>query len=471
MTTSLSDEDDRPIRSLDDLCGVFHAAEKPPSAFRIGAEAEKFAVDSRTGAPLGYNGPHSVVRVFSALERSGWIPERELEGGPVIALRRGDSSITLEPGCQLELSGAALPDVHAVHAEFEEHLGELAPISEELGLVWLGVGFHPMARQSDLGWVPKQRYPVMKDYLPRRGSGAHDMMRRTATVQANFDYSNEADALRKLRVALQLSPLIHAMTANSPFYERRLAGKKSVRGEVWLNMDPERSGLIPSLWRKANPSYRDYVEWALDAGMFLFKRGARVFVNAGQKFRDFMAHGYQGERAKVADFKLHLNTLFPEARLKNTLEVRGCDSLPSELAMAVPALFTGILYDARALDQAEALTSPFAYETVEAARPELIRLGLGAKIGAVPARSLAERVLEIALGGLERRARRDEQGRDERRYLDALVMLNSAGRSPADTLSAGLEGTGPFSTAELIRRTLIRAIPELLLRPYAEREQ
>ena len=455
MTTPSSEEDDRPIRSLDDLCAVFQAAEKVPSAFRIGAEAEKFAVAATTGSPLEYEGPQSVVRIFEALAAYGWQPERELAGGPVIALRRGSSSVTLEPGSQLELSGAALPDVHAVHAEFEDHLRELAPISEELGLIWLGVGFHPLARQSELGWVPKQRYRVMKSYLPTKGSAAHDMMRRTATVQANFDYSSEADALRKVRVMLRLSPLIHAMTANSPFYERRLAGKKSVRGEVWLNMDPARSGLIPSLWHAPNPGYVDYVEWALDAGMFLFKRGERVVANTGQTFRDFLANGFQGERATIADFKLHLNTLFPEVRLKNTIEVRGCDSLPSELAMAVPALFTGLLYDTRALDEAEALAAPFAYETVEAARPELIRAGLAAKIGGVPAQRLAERVLEIAQGGLERRGRRDEQGRDERHYLDVLIALNAAGRSPADTLTAGLEGAGPFSPAELIRRTRI----------------
>jgi glutamate--cysteine ligase len=220
-------------------------------------------------------------------------------------------------------------------------------------------------------------------------------------------------------------------------------------------MDPDRSGLIPSLWQKSRLGYVDYVEWALDAGMFLFKRKDAVFANAGQPFRDFLERGFQGQRATVADFKLHLNTLFPEARLKNTIEVRACDSLPSELAMAVPALFTGILYDARALDEAEEIASTFDYETVEAARPRLIRVGLAASIGDRPAAPLAERVLEIAMGGLERRGRRDEHGRDERRYLETISALASTGRSPADTLTSGLHDEGPFSPSELIRRTRI----------------
>src|SRR5688572_2798313 len=261
------DDDDRPLKRAADLVEVFRAAEKRPGEYRIGAEAEKFAV-FRDGRPLPYDGPASVTTIFADLQRFGWQPERESEGGPIIALRRGKASITLEPGSQLELSGAALPDVHQVSAEIDQHLAELRDVSARLDLAWLGVGFHPLARQADLDWVPKQRYGIMREYLPRQGSGAHDMMRRTATVQANFDYESEADAISKLALSSRRSPILHAMTANAPFYERRLAGSKSVRGEVWLNMDPTRSGLIERVWRSPSPTYGDYVEWALDSGMF-----------------------------------------------------------------------------------------------------------------------------------------------------------------------------------------------------------
>lgn len=444
-------DDARPITDPAELAGIFHAAEKPPSRFLIGAEAEKFAVVEKSGAPLDYE--HGVTRIFAALETFGWVPERESEGGPVISLRRGAESITLEPGSQLELSGAALPDVHEIEKELDRHLAELVPVSRELGLVWLSVGFHPLASQAELGWVPKQRYGVMREYLPQKGYAAHDMMRRTATVQANFDYENEEDAIRKLVVSLRLSPLIHAMTANAPFEERRRSPFISRRGEVWRHMDPTRSGLIPPFWRKRSLGYRDYVEWALDAGMFLFKRGETVHYNTGQTFRDFLANGYRGQRATVGDFRLHLNTLFPEARLKNTIEVRACDAQRGELKHAVPALFTGLLYDQKALAEAEELALGFDLDTLEAARPALVTSALHADIAGGPARALAEKLLEIALGGLSRRARLDAQGRDERRHLGALVALVAEGRCPGDTTAEGVEVGATLSVPELVERT------------------
>jgi glutamate--cysteine ligase len=453
MATQPNDDDDRPLGGLADLVSVFESAEKPAERFRIGVEAEKFGVHAPTGAPISYDGERSVTRIFAALEKVGWLPERESETGPVVALRRNGASITLEPGSQLELSGAALPDLHAARAEFAEHLGELRAISEELELAWLGIGFHPIARQDELGWVPKLRYGVMKTYLPTRGYAAHDMMRRTATVQANFDYSNERDALRKLVVSLRLSPLVHAMTAHAPFRERLLTEQKSLRGEVWRHMDPARSGLIERLWKTKSPGYADYAEWALDAGMFLFKRGPNVIKNTGQPFRDFMKDGYDGHRATLADWRLHLNTLFPEARLKNTIEVRGCDAQRLELSMAVPAVFTGFLYDERALAEAEELARPFDYETVEASRPALVKDALGARIGDTPARALAERLLEIAVGGLERRARNDARGQSERSYLEPLARLVERGECPADETARGLTVGTEIEARELVERT------------------
>lgn len=454
MAANIDTTADRPIRALDELDELFRAAEKPADQFRIGAEAEKFGIFA-DGSPLHYEGEAGIVGIFEALADYGWEPERETPDGPVISLHRGAANITLEPGSQLELSGAALPDLHQVGDEFHNHLRELTPISKQLGLSWLGVGFHPLARQADLSWVPKQRYAIMREYLPTRGHAAHDMMRRTATVQANFDFSSEADALKKLKVSLKVSPLIHAMLANSPFKEGRLAGTKSVRGEVWLNMDPARSGLIPSLWSATKPSYRHYVEWALDAGMFLFKRAGKVVANTGQTFRSFMQDGFEGHRATVGDFKLHLQTLFPEARLKNTLEVRGCDSLPSHLALAVPALFTGLLYDARALDQLTELLEPLTLEVVNRDRPALIRQGLTAPLGEKRAVDYAQAVFDLASSGLSRRGRRNAQNEDERRYLKPLERLLAAAEAPADDLTRGLPPDATLSAAEVIDRCKI----------------
>jgi glutamate--cysteine ligase len=457
MNSTAAGDDHEPLRDKDHLCEVFRSVEKPPERFRIGAEAEKFALYA-DGTPLDY--ARGVSRVFSALEAYGWLPERESSDGPVIALRRADASITLEPGAQLELSGAALPDLHAVSSELDQHLAELGPVSQELGLSWLSVGFHPVARQADLPWVPKRRYGVMKDYLPTRGYAAHDMMRRTATVQANFDFSSEEDAMKKLMVSLRLSPLIHALTAHAPFAERRVSAHKSLRGEVWLHMDPARSGLIAPLWHKDRPGYLDYAEWALDAGMFLFKRGDRVLRNTGQTFRAFWRDGFEGERATFGDWRLHLNTLFPEARLKNTLEVRACDAQSGPLSMAVPALFTGILYDERALAEADALARRFDLTTLEAARPALVRDALAARVGTEAVAPMAERLLDIALGGLERRGQRDAAGRDERRYLEPLAELTRQAKCPADLVLQGLRPGQELDVSEIVRRTAL-ALPAL----------
>jgi glutamate--cysteine ligase len=457
---SVSPEDSAPVRSLDDLVSVFHAAEKPTSRFLLGAEAEKFAVHAETFAPLDYDGDFGVVRILEALTKYGWQREHENEGGPLVALRRGSASITLEPAAQLELSGAALPDVHAVSAEFDQHLSELRAISEQMHLVWLGVGFQPLARHADLPWVPKQRYPIMREYLPTRGSAAHDMMLRTATVQVNLDYASELDAMRKLRVGLLLSPLLNAVTANSPFVEGRLGGKKSLRGNVWLNMDPARSGIVRRVLESRTARYHDYAEWALDAGMFLFKRNGKAVANTGQTFRDFMTNGYNGEHATLADWKLHLNTLFPDVRLKNTIELRSCDALPHALTPVVSALAAGLFYDERALIEAENLVASLGLEAIDRARPELVTHGLGASIAGLPARALAEQLLELARGGLERRARLNAAGESEAVYLDPLQALVQAGMSPADLLTRGMNAEdGVIAAGELVERCKMERSP------------
>jgi glutamate--cysteine ligase len=447
-----STDDQRLLRTSDDLLELFQHAEKPRSAYRIGTEAEKFAVDSQTGAPLEYDGPRGVTRLFADFVKRGWREVRETEDGPVISLLRDQHSITLEPGSQFELSGAAVTSIHETRVELDEHFAELEGISKEMNLTWLGVGFHPLAKQSDLGWVPKQRYAIMREYLPPRGNGGLDMMRRTATVQGNYDFSDEADALKKLVVCLKLAPLVNALGANSPFIEGRLSGYKSRRGLTWLHMDPERSGIIPKLLENPKPGYRDYAEWALDAGMFLFKRDGRVIHNTGQKFRDFMLNGFEGERATFGDWKMHLNTLFPEARLKSTLEVRSSDSLPARLGCAVPALFTGILYDEQALAEADSFARELEVALLVKARPALVKDGLAAKIGDRPMQQLAERVLEIANDGLARRNLLNAEGKDERVHLELLTSLVQSGKTPADAMIEGLDENSTPSVADVIAR-------------------
>jgi glutamate--cysteine ligase len=448
---------DVPVRGIEDLLRPFLQAQKPEAEFRIGTEAEKFGVLADTFEPLPFDGPRSVRRVLELLaERHGWQQQREHDQGEVIALVRGDASVTLEPAGQLELSGAPFASMHDTAAEFAAHMHELHGLSGELGIVWLSLGFHPFARQADLPHVPKLRYAVMERYLPTRGPRALDMMRRTCTVQANLDYSSEQDAVRKLRVSLAVQPIATALFANSPFLEGRRGPNLSERAAVWIGMDPDRSGLLPFAWER-DLSFRAYIEWALDVPMFLIKRGNRVISNTGQTFRTFMVQGAEGERATLADWETHLNTLFPETRLKKTIEVRGADAQPSDLLCALPALWKGLLYDATALARLESLIAPLDAKTVDAARPEIARIALRAQLAGRSLQRWAEDVVDIARAGLARHAVRDAQGRDETLYLQPLQDLLAHGKTPADRLleaASAAEGS-PAWRARIIERARV----------------
>jgi glutamate--cysteine ligase len=282
------------------------------------------------------------------------------------------------------------------------------------------------------------------------------MMLRTCTVQANFDYANEADAMRKMRVGLKLSPLTTAVFANSPWYEGKPHGGVTYRGKVWLEVDPDRSGLLPVLLGK-DASYERYVQWALDVPMFLVKRGSEVVANTGQTFRSYWKNGVSGLKATQGDWQLHLNTLFPEVRLKKTIEIRGADAQGKSTRCALPALWTGIYYDERALAEADALTADWTHDELVKLRPEVWQKGLRAPFRGKPLAELAARVIEIAEGGLERRGHKREDGKDERVHLKRLRDLVSQGKCPADRLLEGMDQATDFRKEVMKRATLALA--------------
>lgn len=451
-TTEHTDLD--PIRRREDLASPFVDACKPSSEWRIGPEMEKFGLFEATRRPLPYEGERSVLRILEELASShGWKPEREHESGPIVALLRGDASVTLEPGAQLELSGGKSETIHQVDAELRAHMREIGPLSRAMGVRWLGVGFHPLARRADFAWVPKQRYAIMKTYLPTRGAHAIDMMLRTSTVQANFDYADEKDAMRKMRVALALSPLTTAMFANSPWKEGAAHGGLTYRGRIWLDVDPDRTGLLPRLWKRG-AGFDDYIEWALDVPMFLFKRGGHAIVNTGQTFRAFYESGFEGHRPTMDDWKTHLNTLFPEVRLKKTIEIRGADA-QTHMACALPALWTGLFYDEKALGDAEALVDGWGHDETAELRTRAWRDGLRTPFRGVPLARFAERVVALAEEGLARRARiAPATGKDERVHLARLRALVGEGRTPADVLLEGMDKERDPHAAMIERATI-----------------
>ncbi len=447
----MTNEAEAPLQSSDELLVPFTAHGGASGADRIGPEAEKFGILEADLSPIRYEG--GVLSVLRSLEKDHrWEADYEKAGGPLIALKRDGASITLEPGCQLELSGAPALDVHAIAAELRQHVAEIAPVSRELGVRWLSLGFHPFAKRDDLDWVPKARYGVMRKYLPTRGGHALDMMLRTSTVQANLDYSSAADAIRKVRIAQRIAPVTSGMFANSPWVEGKRADLLSMRCRVWLDVDPDRSGLLERLWPETS-TLGDYVDWALDVPMFLFKRAGEVVANTGQTFRSFMKDGFQGHRATQADWQLHVNTLFPDVRLKRTIEIRSADAQGFGMTLALQALYAGLLYDAQSLDALDELTRAWTFAEVLGLRNQVYQTGMKTPFRGKTAGDAAEAIVAIADAGLGRRARNDATGKDERQYLAPLIALVAARKCPADVLLEKVGDdpkNGLLAAAELI---------------------
>lgn len=447
------DDHARALESEDDLLAVFQSAFRPAARF-VGIEAEKFGFFA-DGRPLRYRdepGRPGVETLFRELARRyGWTPESELPGGPALSLARGGAGITLEPGSQFELSGSPCADVHAVFAEVESHRAELASLTEAAGLRWVGLGFNPFARPDDLDWVPKSRYPVMRRYLPTRGARGLEMMRRTATVQANFDFASEGDAMRKLRAGLAASVIATALFASSQVVEGVRRPIQSHRAWVWLDTDNDRAGLLPFAWR---PDARlgDYVRHALDVPMFIVKRGGEAIDATAYTFRRFLAEGIAGHRATAADWESHLKTLFPEARLQKTLEVRGADSVPARWSMALPALWLGLLYDEASLDFIDARLVALGHDAWAAARARVAAEGLRAPVGETTVGALARELLAVADAALARRARVDGEGRDERVFLAPLIEAAERGQSVGDVVLGDWSGDRPDALASLLER-------------------
>ncbi|MBM3513376.1 MAG: glutamate--cysteine ligase, partial [Alphaproteobacteria bacterium] len=343
MTSFRSDKSE-PITAKAQLIGVLAGGSKPKEQWRMGTEHEKFPYRRSDFTAVRYDGPDGIRAFLTGLMRFGW--EGVYEGENLIALsQKGKGSISLEPGGQVELSGAPLDNVHQTCGELSEHLAQVKTVGNELGIGMLGLGFTPNWRREDIQWMPKGRYKIMREYMPKVGTMGIDMMTRTCTVQVNLDYSSEADMVKKLRVSLALQPIATALWANSPFTEGKPNGKLSLRGTIWQNTDPARCGMIPFAFDDGM-GFERYVDYLLDVPMYFVYRNG--FIDAsGQSFRDFMAGklpAYPGQIPTIADFEDHMSTAFPEVRVKSYIELRGADSGPWARLCALPAFWIGILY-------------------------------------------------------------------------------------------------------------------------------
>ena len=423
---------DTPITDRAQLVEVLASGEKPVDAWRIGTEHEKFGFRLDDLRPPTFDGPRGIEALLTGLTRYGWTPVDE--GGHTIALLKDGASVTLEPAGQLELSGAPLEHIHQTCSEVESHLREVRAVADGLGLGFLGMGFQPKWARADMPWMPKGRYRIMRDYMPRVGSLGLDMMTRTCTVQVNLDYATEADMVKKFRVSLALQPVATALFADSPFADGLPNGYLSYRSHIWTDTDADRTGMLDFVFEDGF-GYERYVDYLLDVPMYFSYRDGTYHDASGQSFRDFLRGELPvlpGQLPTLRDWNDHMTTAFPEVRLKKYLEMRGADGGPWNRLCALPAFWVGLLYDDASLDAAWDLVRDFSMEERNALRDQVPKLALGTPFRNGTLRDLAIEALKISVAGLQRRARTNVRGQDERVFLETLVEIAESGQTPAE---------------------------------------
>ncbi|KHJ55670.1 glutamate--cysteine ligase [Aureimonas altamirensis] len=427
-----------PIDSVDDLTLYMKGGEKPKAQFRIGTEHEKFGFYANTLAPVPYEGERGIRSLLEGMQTlSGW--EAITDDGRIIGLAgaSGQGAISLEPGGQFELSGAPVETIHQTCRESNAHLADVRKVAKGLGIEFLGMGSSPLWTLAETPIMPKSRYDIMRNYMPKVGTRGLDMMFRTCTIQVNLDFADEADMRRKMQIGMKLQPVATALFANSPFTEGKPNGLVSWRSDVWRDVDNQRSGLLPFVFEPGF-TYRDYVEWALDVPMYFVMRDGVYHDATDITFRQFLDGAFKGRVAdatpNMGDWTNHLSTLFPDVRLKRFIEMRGADGGPWRRICALPALWVGLLYDEAAMAEAEALCADWTFEEVSAMREAVPTTGFATGFRDASVLELSRAVVAIARKGLKARARMNEEGNDESHFLAPLEEVVARGTTSAEEL-------------------------------------
>lgn len=427
-----------PIESLDSLAAYLAKGEKPQADWQIGVEHEKIPFYRQTRESVPYGGEKGIAALLQQLQHKMHLSPL-YDGKHVIGLQGSSTqgAISLEPGGQVELSGAPLVNLHKVKEELQQYFTTLAPIIDNLGMKFLALGASPLWENAQIHIMPKERYNIMRHYMPKVGKNGLDMMLRTATVQVNLDFADEEDMRRKMAVAMKLQPVATALFANSPFSGGKPNGYLSWRSHVWQHTDKQRTGILPFVFDK-NFGYAQYADWALDCPMYFIRRNKKYYDFTGVKFRDFLlgTPNAAGQRFTPIgqDFADHLTTLFPEVRLKQYLEMRGADAGPLPFLLALPAFWTGLLYDKEALNAAESLTKDFTFADVNKMYQYVPQRGLRAPFQQGCVLDIARQVLPIAQKGLVARAQFNKNRQDESIFLEPLLEISKTGLTAAEKL-------------------------------------
>jgi len=424
-----------PIESRADLIEALARGAKPKERWRIGTEHEKHVFHKGPIRPVAYDGQNGIRALLDGVTaKCGWTPL--MDGNAVIGLKgpAGEGAISLEPGGQFELSGAPLETLHETAKETALHLELVKLLAAPLDIHFLGLGVTPLWAVKDICAMPKSRYGIMTPYMEKVDTLGTSMMYRSATVQANLDFSSEPDMVKKLRVSLALQPIATALFANSPFVDGKDSGYLSFRSHIWLHTDNARTGMLPFAF-ESGMSFERYVDHALDVPMYFVIRDGKYVNVAGESFRAFL-HGHlpqlPRDRPTVADWENHLSTLFPEVRLKQFLEMRGADMGSAESITALSAFWTGLLYDTPALDAAWDLVKSWTAAERQALRNEVPRTALSTPFRKGTVFDIAREAVAIATAGLTNRGRLDAEGNNEAIHLAPLEQTLHLRKTPAE---------------------------------------
>ena len=429
-----------------DLIKWFEAGCKPKNLFRIGTEHEKFVYKLNSLKPVSYNEPSGIKNILKSLVRFGWVEVSE--SGNIIALRKDNQSITLEPGGQLELSGAPLENIHQTCSEVNEHLKQVKIIGNELNIGFLGVGARLEGKLSSDLWMPKPRYKIMKDYMPLVGNLGLEMMADTCTVQANLDYSSEQDMRRKLKTSFILQPIVTALFASSPIEKMKPSKYITRRAAIWFDVDKDRCG-TPKFIFDENLSFESWVDYALKVPMYFIKRNGQYINCAGASFEKFMLGKLEqlsNEKPTILDWEDHLSTIFTEIRLKQYIEFRGADAGPWKSLCALPALWVGLLYDSESLNEAESLAKSWSFDMYKKAYEEVPIKGLDLIINKRSINDHAKDLIAISKRGLKKRNFLDGTGNDESGYLNQLEEITHTGNSQAKKMLSMWNNNEPLKS-------------------------
>ena len=446
------------IESHDDLAAYLAGGEKPGADWRIGTEHEKFCFTTADQQPIPYEGDASIMTLFKGLMSLGWHPLEDAgkiialeDAGKIIALedQRG-ATISLEPGGQFELSGAPLVNLHQTCDEVHRHLAQVKTVADAHGIGMVGLGFTPFASLADMPMMPKGRYGLMKGYMPEVGTRGHDMMFRTCTIQVNLDFDSEKDMATKMQLGQALQPFATALFANAPLREGTKTGRVSERAFTWLDVDEAHSGLLVQALG-GDLTYEAYVQYALDVPMYFVLRDEAGFIDArGQSFRDFMdgkLPALPGEKPTIKDWENHLSTLFPEARLKRFIEMRGADGGPWNHICALPAFWVGLLYDRGAMYAAKDLVSGWSVNALQTLRQQVPHTGMATEFEGRTVQSWLQELLAISTSGLKARGKAGKISLDETEYLQSPLEWAARGESPAADVLRLFDEAGGDSAA------------------------